>query len=119
MFVTWSRARLAPTDRERFEESARRSVAKATQQPGCIAYRQMVDLFDPETVYVLEVWESEEAFRPHADADYHHQRIRELLDMDFEPQESFRFEVAQWRRGGGVDLAAHLPPGPRPPADES
>ncbi|MBV9660509.1 MAG: antibiotic biosynthesis monooxygenase [Acidimicrobiales bacterium] len=108
MFVTFSRGHLASADRAAFTDSARRSVAAANDQPGCVIYRQMVDLFDPETVYVIEAWESEETFQRHAGADYHHRRIEELVGLDFQPQESYRFGVADWRRGPGADLPALL-----------
>jgi quinol monooxygenase YgiN len=108
MWVSLARGRLAPADREAFAESARRSVAAANEVPGCVLYRQMVDLLDPDMVYVLECWESEEAFERHAGSPSHITRIEELLGMDFSPQESYRFDVASWRKGAGADLRAAL-----------
>jgi quinol monooxygenase YgiN len=80
----------------------------ARQQPGCVLFHPMVDLFDPETVFSVQAWESQQAFRRHFESDYHTAAVREIATMNTKPLERFLFNVASWERGPGADLHERL-----------
>jgi hypothetical protein len=64
----------------------------------------MADMIDPATVFSVQAWESEEAFRRHFEADYHIAGVREIAKLKMQQLEQFRFKVASWERGPGADL---------------
>ena len=46
-------------------------MAEATQsEPGCITYQFFADLKDPNTIFVFEAWETEEALAQHFQTDH-------------------------------------------------
>jgi quinol monooxygenase YgiN len=98
------KGRLGAEDRQAFTESAMRSVEAAREMPGCVLYYHLVDLFDPETVFLIQAWESEQVFRAQFEADYHVAEVREIVAMDFAQVELFRFNVDSWEHGPGTDL---------------
>ena len=57
-----------PVKPERRDEAARAALrmAEATRkEAGCISYRFYVDLADPDTCFIFEEWENEEALGRH------------------------------------------------------
>jgi quinol monooxygenase YgiN len=54
-----------PNHREEFAQAALRLSEQARTEPGCKIYRFSTDLADPNTFYVYEEWESDEAMQLH------------------------------------------------------
>ena len=66
---------------ERREEAMRAALAmaRATRaESGCLAYRFYADLEDPNTFFVFESWETEEALARHFQTE-HMQQFRQRL----------------------------------------
>ena len=65
MIVVAGTVRIRPDRREHAIRVAREMVAATRREAGCVSYRFAVDLDDPDTVCIVEEWESVEALRRH------------------------------------------------------
>lgn len=63
---------------DRILELSREMVEKTVQENGCIKYELFQDVKDPNTLIIIEEWESQEALNNHM-ASEHFKRIVPLL----------------------------------------
>ena len=70
MIIVAGNVAIKPERRAAAVQAALR-MAEATQgEPGCIAYQFSADLKDPNTIFVFEAWETEEALARHFQTDH-------------------------------------------------
>ena len=65
MLVLAVTIKIRPEHRDEFLQTAPRIAEQSRTEPGCISYRFSIDLIDPNTFYLHEEWESEEALQRH------------------------------------------------------
>lgn len=65
MLIVAVTIKIRPDHREEFVQAASRLSEHSGTEPGCMSYRFSTDLVDPNTFYLHEEWESEEAMQAH------------------------------------------------------
>ena len=65
MIIVEGFVQLAPGEINRFRPAAIEMLRETRNEPGCLTYAFATDLDDPETVRIVERWESEDALTKH------------------------------------------------------
>jgi len=105
MLIVHGQSRVSVEHRARYIESARKSAEGARAESGNIAYIYSSDIFDPELIHTIEIWESEQAFREHVEAPHHIRRIGDITEMGARPHSVQIFEASpgmdyqSWKAG--------------------
>jgi quinol monooxygenase YgiN len=89
MIIVAGTARILPEHRQTAVEQGQAMAAASEAEDGCIAYRVAVDVADPNTFAIFEVWEDEAALQHHF-TTAHFQAFARLLSTAMDGEGVFR-----------------------------
>jgi len=91
MIIISGSVTIAKGQRDNAIRVARTMVAATVKEPGCLHYRFYADLDDPDTFFLYEEWESEQALAGHFQSEHMRAFQAELPGLLGGPLEIRRF----------------------------
>jgi len=70
MIIIVGEFKVKPEHREEAVQASLRMAQASQAEPGCIAYQFYADLQAPDTLFLFETWETEEALTAHGQTEH-------------------------------------------------
>jgi quinol monooxygenase YgiN len=98
MIIVSGKAKVRPGAVEKVRREMENAILETRKEAGCVDYSYGLDVLDPETIIVLEYWESQEALTAHFTQRHMAAWMTALNDAGVISQDIKAYEVAGERQ---------------------
>jgi autoinducer 2-degrading protein len=108
MYTVISFHRILPQHLDDYIENMRICAAKSNEEPGCIRYEVMQDVYDPTMFCLTQVFRDDDAYQAHQDAEHHTHWMAisgGWRDLNFRERHQLQYVTPEPARPSGSSVA--------------